>query len=419
MRVLVSLLLLAFAVALAPLEKCTQEKAEDNHYIVRFYPHLSPDCGSIGAVQAWASKTIGGGNVTSAYSFGEFRGFAAYLNRMEIQSLRKMPEILMLEEDCVFRIPEGEYGSALENHANRATESVPELPGWGQHRSDQNTHGYSTAIPFNPAGDGSSASVYVLDTGILTTHEQFGGRAVFGASFIPGQTGDGNGHGTHCAGTIGGAINNIPSAGYVEQVRLVAVKVLSNQGSGATTGIVDGINWVINNRIRTQMSVISMSLGGGASTSMDDACNNAANQGIAVVVAAGNSNADGSTTSPCRAANTICVAATDANNNFASFTNFGSVVDIAAPGVSIKSAWYTCDTCYNTISGTSMACPAVAGQVVIWAQLTDAVTLLPSGMRQALQSFGTKNTVLNYGSPKTLGGGNLLCYDRWDKGPSL
>jgi len=362
---------------------------------------------------------LGGGNVTSAYSFGEFRGFAAYLDRMEIQSLRKLPEILMLEEDCIFRIPEGEFGGALENHANRTTESVPDLPGWGQHRSDQNTQGYSLAIPFNPAGDGSSTSVYVLDTGILLSHEQFGGRAVFGASFIAGQTTDGNGHGTHCAGTIGGAISGVPSAGYVELVGLVAVKVLNNQGSGATSGIVDGINWVINNRNKAHMSVISMSLGGGASTAMDDACNNAANQGIAVVVAAGNSNADGSTTSPCRAANTVCVAATDANNAFASFSNFGSVVDVAAPGVSIKSAWYTCNTCYNTISGTSMACPSVAGQIVIWAQLSGQTTLLPSGMRQALQSFATRNTITNYGSPKTIGGGNLLSYDRWDKGPSL
>jgi subtilisin family serine protease len=413
MRALVSLLLLASAFALAPLYRCPLEKGEEDRYLVRFLPHLAPDCSSVKALQGWASKTIGGGNVTSAWTIGaDFKGFAAYLNRFDIQALRALPEIMTIEEDCIFRIPEGEFSEHIVDHKG---ESVTDLPGWGQFRSDQNTQGYSTDLPFNPAGDGSNAAVYVLDTGIHISHEQFGGRATFGASFIPGQTTDLNGHGTHCAGTIGGALSGVPSAGFVESVRLIAVKVLSNQGSGATTGIIDGINWVLANRNKNQFSLISMSLGGGASATFDAAVNSAAAEGVAVVVAAGNSNTDAANTSPCRAQDSICVAATDSVNNFASYTNYGQIVDIAAPGTSIKSAWYTCDTCYNTISGTSMATPAVAGQVVIWAQLNGATTLLPNGIRQALQSFATKSTIVNYGSPKTIGGGNLLCYDRWDK----
>jgi subtilisin family serine protease len=418
MRVLVSLLLLASAFALAPLYRCPLEKGEDDHYLVRFLTDRAPDCRTVEAVQGWASKTIGGGNVTRAWSFGpDFRGFAAYLNRFDIQALRKLPEVMTLEEDCIFRIPEGEWSE--EHVVDHKGAPVADLPGWGQYRSDQNTQGYNQQIPFNPAGDGANACVYVLDTGILTTHEQFGGRATWGISFIAGQNSDGNGHGTHCAGTIGGAMDSIPSAGYAERVALVAVKVLNNAGSGATSGIVDGIQWTINTRNKAIFNAISMSLGGGASPTMDAATNNAAAEGIAVVVAAGNSNTDAANTSPCRAVDSICVAATDSINNFASYTNFGSIVDIASPGTGIKSAWYTCNTCYNTISGTSMATPAVAGQVVIWAQLNGATTLLPNGIRQALGSFGSKGTIVNYGASKTIGGGNLLSFDRWNKKPDL
>jgi len=212
----------------------------------------------------------------------------------------------------------------------------------------------------------------------------------------------------HCAGTVAGAWEGTYSAGYAIGSGLWCIKVLSNAGSGATNGIVDAINYVVNNK-RPGYNIISMSLGGGNSPALNTAANNAVNAGVMVVVAAGNDNANAGNTSPCNAANSICVGATDSTGALSSFSNYGTMVDVAAPGSSIKSAWYTSDTTYNTISGTSMATPAVAGQVALWYQKTGQTTR--AQLKIAISNFATKNSITNYAS-KPLAG-NWVCYDRW------
>jgi len=422
MRSFLPLLLLASAFALAPLETCTREKAEGNRYLVLFHPDEAPKWAfeEIDVAQAWATKTIGGGNVTHAWNFGEgeFKGFGAFLTPEEVMAIRNLPEVRLVEEDCIFRIPAGEVSEGITDEANRTMPGAePGLPGWGQFRSDQKSASYSTSIAFNPGSTGSLSGcsrlmAYVLDTGCLNTHVQFGGRVTLGPSYISGQsTVDGNGHGTHCTGTIIGSLDSTWSAGYCLG-RSTAVKVLSNTGSGATTGIVSGINWVISNRNAANLNLISMSLGGGASTSLDDAVTSANNNNVLSVVAAGNDNANAASTSPCRSTGSLCVASIDSANAFSSFSNYGSVVYVGAPGTSIKSAWYTSNTAYNTISGTSMATPAMAGMCGLYGIKNGASTLNAATMKSAINSFGTKNAIVGYGT-KTLAGGNVIGFDRW------
>jgi len=168
---------------------------------------------------------------------------------------------------------------------------------------------------------GSGVTVFVIDTGILISHSQFGGRARWGANFVDSSNTDGNGHGTHCAGTIGGS-----TYGVAKAASLVAVKVLSASGSGSNSGVISGIQWAVTNK--TPRSVISMSLGGGYSAATNTAVRNAVNAGVTVVVAAGNENQNAANVSPASETSVITVGATDSNDNRASFSNFGSVLDM-------------------------------------------------------------------------------------------
>ena len=239
---------------------------------------------------------------------------------------------------------------------------------WGLDRTDQ-----TEALPYtDPLSDsatyvwgvneGGSTVAYVADTGIDVAHSDFGGRAVHGytAGEIP-TDGDGNGHGTHCAGTIGSN-----SYGLAKSVPLVAVKVLRDSGFGSTTGIIDGLNWIIaDHEARSAggmaKSVINMSLGGGADDAFDEAIRNCVNAGIVVVVAAGNSDADACSASPAREPLAVTVGATDVTDTSAWFTNYGTCVDLFAPGVDVLST--TPDQTTSVYSGTSMACPHVVGVV--------------------------------------------------------
>jgi len=204
--------------------------------------------------------------------------------------------------------------------------------------------------------DGRGVTVYVIDTGIYIGHNEFGGRAVWGTNTIDSKTTDGHGHGTHCAGTVGGT-----TYGMAKNVKLVAVKVLSDQGSGSTQGVIDGISWSVRNRVGP--AVGSMSLGGGKSAAMNSAVANAVNQGLLMVVAAGNDNRDACNYSPASAPEAITVAASDNRDTKATFSNFGTCVDLFAPGVAVTASWIGSPSAINTISGTSMACPHVSGQV--------------------------------------------------------
>lgn len=225
-----------------------------------------------------------------------------------------------------------------------------------------------------------------------------------GANFISGESStDGNGHGTHCAGTAAGV-----TYGVAKRASIIGVKVLGADGSGSNSGVLAGIDWAVNNAKqngRVAKSVISMSLGGRFSQATNDAVAQAVSAGVFVTVAAGNNNANAADYSPASERSACTVGATDANDARASFSNFGDVLDIFAPGVAIKSAWIRSNTDTNTISGTSMATPHVAGLAAYLIALEGSRT--PANLCSRLQSLATKNVITNAGT----GSPNNLAYN--------
>lgn len=215
---------------------------------------------------------------------------------------------------------------------------------------------------YDPNG-GSGVDCYVIDTGINTNHSDFQGRARWGITYAKGEGDfDGNGHGTHVASTIGGVLS-----GVAKNVNLIAVKVLTTDGYGSTSDILKGIEWVVGEYLRntTRKAIINMSLGGSKSRILDEAVNSAVKRGVLVVVASGNENSDSCFTSPGGASHVVTVSATDDKDNRAYFSNWGSCVNIFAPGHFIVAAWKGCDNCYKTLSGTSMASPHIAGVLAV------------------------------------------------------
>ncbi|GGL89560.1 hypothetical protein GCM10010840_29610 [Deinococcus aerolatus] len=267
-------------------------------------------------------------------------GFSARLSAQNLSRLQANPDVKYIEQDGVMR------ASATQSGAT-----------WGLDRSDQrdlpldSTYTYSTTA--------SAVKAYIIDTGINTSHTNFGGRAVWGTN----TTGDGNnsdcqGHGTHVAGTVGSS-----TWGVAKGVQLVAVKVLDCSGSGTNSGVIAGVNWALNNKSGT--AVANMSLGGGFSQAVNDAVNNAAAQNLVMVVAGGNENQNACNVSPASAASAITVGATTNTDARASYSNYGSCLDLFAPGSNITSTWIGSTSATNTISGTSMASPHVAGAVAL------------------------------------------------------
>jgi subtilisin family serine protease len=297
-------------------------------------------------------------------------GFSVSMNRGQARKLAADPEVAYVEQDQVISLDATQTGAP-----------------WGLDRIDQRNRPLSGTYTY--PNTASNVHVYVIDTGIRITHTQFGGRATWGANFAGGQSTDCNGHGTHVAGTIGGS-----TYGVAKAAQLVAVKVLNCQGSGTTSGVVSGINWVTSNAIKP--AAANMSLGGGASSTIDNAVANSVASGVTYAVAAGNSNANACNSSPARTPSAITVGATDINDARASFSNFGSCVDIFAPGVNIPSAWRTSDTATNTISGTSMASPHVAGAAALVLSANPSWT--PSQVTNFLVSNATTGVVTSPGS---------------------
>src|SRR3954468_16162371 len=276
------------------------------------------------------------GTVTRRFDHA-LNGFTAQMTEEQAEQLSDDPRVAFVEEDSVVE--------ALVTQSN---------PPWGLDRIGQRDLPLNAAYSYTRTGAGVNA--YIIDTGIRRTHTQFGGRAFVGFDAVgDGQnTNDCNGHGTHVAGTVGGS-----TYGVAKNVRLFAVRVLDCSGSGSNSGVISGVDWVTNNH--QSPAVANMSLGGGASSALDQAVNNSIASGVTYAIAAGNSNVSACTQSPARVANAITVGATGQNDARASFSNFGTCVDLFGPGVNITSSWSTNDTATNTISGTSMATPHVAG----------------------------------------------------------
>jgi subtilisin family serine protease len=262
-------------------------------------------------------------------------GFAADLSEGQLNALRHNPNVAYIEQDGVASINTVQSGAT-----------------WGIDRTDQTSLPLSGTYTYVTTA--SNVHAYIIDTGVRADHADFGGRAVMSYNSAGGKNTDCNGHGTHVAGTVGGA-----TYGIAKGVRIYGVKVLDCRGSGTWSGVISGMDWVASNHRKP--AVANMSLGGGANQSVDDAATRLSDAGVYVAVAAGNDNANACNYSPARAARVTTVAATTSADAKASYSNFGSCVEVQAPGSSITSAWHTSSTATNTISGTSMASPHVAG----------------------------------------------------------
>jgi oryzin len=214
---------------------------------------------------------------------------------------------------------------------------------------------------------------------------------------IDNQNTDENGHGTHCSGTIAGS-----TYGVAKKANLVAVKVLDKDGSGSNSGVISGIQWVGNNA--AARSVLSMSLGGSYSSAVNSAVKSTVNKGVTVVVAAGNSDDDASNYSPASESTAITVGAIDADDNRASFSNYGSLVDVFGPGVNILSSWIGSTTATNIISGTSMATPHIAGLATYLIALEGIST--PAAVQSRIKALATSGKVVDAESANNLIGYN-------------
>lgn len=322
-----------------------------------------------------------GGDVERTYTKA-LRGYSASMSEQQAKRTAADPAVAYVEQ----------------NQVVRATADQNNPPSWGLDRTDQTDLPLDDKYSYSTEAD--NVDVYVIDTGILTTHTDFGGRASHGYDFVDNDADatDCNGHGTHVAGTIGGADH-----GLAKGVNLHAVRVLDCGGSGSTAGVVDGVDWVTENA--SGPSAANMSLGGGASTALDDAVARSIAAGVTYGLAAGNEyGADACAGSPSRVPEGITVGSSTNTDARSEFSNIGTCVDIFAPGSDITSAWIDSDTSTNTISGTSMATPHVVGGAALY--LADNPSATPQQVRDALVDNGSKDKLSDVGT----GSPNVLLY---------
>jgi serine protease len=328
-----------------------------------------------------------GGRVRHVYS-NALRGFAATMSATSAAALARNPRVRYVEQDSLRFIVDEQQNAT-----------------WGLDRIDQRDRPLNGTYVYNNTA-AAGVHVYIIDTGIRSTHQDFGGRVSNGNTQINDGNGtsDCNGHGTHVAGTVGGS-----TYGVAKSVTLHPVRVLDCSGSGSTSGVIAGLDWVTANHVPP--AVANMSLGGGASTALDDAVRRSVAAGVTYAVAAGNSNANACNSSPARVSEALTVGSSTSADARSSFSNFGTCVDLFAPGSSITSAWSTSDSAINTISGTSMASPHVAGAAALY--LASDPGALPSAVHAEIVANASVNKVSNVGT----GSPNRLLYSIFDSVP--
>jgi subtilisin family serine protease len=311
-----------------------------------------------------------------------FNGSVVFGTFAKMKVLAKNPNVLFVEEN-------------LEVTATAIQNSAP----WGLDRIDQQALPLSTTYD---DGDfqGANTKSYVVDSGIDPSNTDFEGRVTSGYDAVLDGLGSGdcNGHGTHVAGTIGSK-----TFGVAKKTSLIPVRVLDCAGSGYNSSVIAGLNWIAGNYVPGEAAVVNMSLGGPSSSALDEAVENLISRGIIVVVAAGNDNVDACNYSPARTPAAITVGATNTDDSRASYSNFGSCLDIFAPGTSIPSTWLGVNY-YAILSGTSMAAPHVAGVIVRF--LSQYPGLSPAQVTNSIKTSSTKNLVTSAGT----GSPNRLVY---------
>lgn len=305
-----------------------------------------------------------------------FRGMAVTASTADLRALQLDPDVVAIEPDLPIQV------DAVQNNVT-----------WGLDRIDQNDLPLNTTYSYTSTGAG--VKVFVVDTGLLTSHNEFRGRVLPGQNFAPNanrrtlasDVTDCDGHGTHVAGTIAGT-----TYGVAKQASIVPVRVLDCSGSGSTSGVIAGLNWVAGQVPVGTKAVVSMSIGGGFSSALNSAVQAVINKGATVVVAAGNESSNACSTSPASAPNAVTVGATDSSDFFAGYSNNGSCVDILAPGSRITSAWIGSSSRTNNISGTSMATPHVSGVAAL--MLQDSYKT-PAEINALLSANAVSNTISN------------------------